>query len=65
MKIDVNNALTIVLGLLTLVGSIYRLAQIEANINSRISSIETKLLLVIDNLKDTLIEKLNITNSKL
>ena len=65
MKIDINNALTIVLGLLTLIGSIYRLAQIEANINSRISTVETKLLLVVDNLKDNLIDKLNTINSKL
>ncbi|MEH1871614.1 hypothetical protein [Nostoc sp.] len=65
MKIDINNVLTIALGLFTLIGSIYRLAQIEANINSRISTVETNLLIVTDNLKDNLIDKLNTINSKL
>ncbi|MEH1940087.1 MAG: hypothetical protein V7L01_07710 [Nostoc sp.] len=59
-----NNALTIILGLLTLIGSIYRLAKIEANINSRISNVETNLLLAIDNLKDNLADRINTTNSK-
>lgn len=65
MKIDVNNALTIILGLLTLIGSIYRLAKIEANINSRISQVETNLLTTVDTLKDSLTDKINVLNGKL
>ena len=65
MKIDINSALTIILGLLALIGSIYRLAQIESNINSRISNVETSLLLVVDNLKDNLSDKLNTISSRL
>ncbi|MCC5606641.1 hypothetical protein LC612_07535 [Nostoc sp. CHAB 5834] len=65
MKIDINNALTIILGLLTLIGSIYRLAQIESNINGRISHVETSLLLALDNLKDSLVDRINVTNTKL
>lgn len=64
MKIDVNNALTIIIGLLTVIGSIYRLAQIEANINSKISHTEANILVVVDNIKDNLIERINATNSK-
>ncbi|MCC5624449.1 hypothetical protein [Nostoc sp. CHAB 5715] len=55
MKIDVNNALTIILGLIAVIGSIYRLAQIEANINNRISRLEANILTVVDTLKDNLI----------
>jgi hypothetical protein len=65
MKIDVNNALTIILGLIAVIGAIYRLAKIEANINSRISHVETNILVVVDSLKDNLIERINTTNSKL
>jgi hypothetical protein len=43
MKIDINNALTIILGLLGVIGAIYRLAQIEANIISKISAIDKKI----------------------
>ncbi|OYD92769.1 hypothetical protein CDG77_14040 [Nostoc sp. 'Peltigera membranacea cyanobiont' 213] len=48
MKIDLNNTLTIVLGLLALIGSIYRLAQVEANINARISLLEYNLISKLD-----------------
>ncbi|WP_144051333.1 hypothetical protein [Calothrix sp. PCC 7507] len=65
MKIDINNALTIILGLLTLTGAIYRLSQIEANINAKISKSENHLLTAIDNLKDTLTDKLYTTEKKL
>ncbi|MEH2236008.1 hypothetical protein [Nostoc sp.] len=44
MKIDVSSTLTIILGLVALVGAIYRLAQVEANINSRISLLEYTLI---------------------
>ena len=65
MKIDVGNTLTIILGLLTLIGAIYRLAQVEANINSKISDNESKILIIIDALKDSLLDKLNAINAKL
>lgn len=48
MKIDLNNSLTIILGLLALIGSIYRLAQVEANINARISLLEYNLISKLD-----------------
>ncbi len=48
MKIDVNSTLTIILGLLALVGSIYRLAQVEFSINARISSLEYNLITKLD-----------------
>ncbi|MEH1802142.1 MAG: hypothetical protein V7L13_23870 [Nostoc sp.] len=65
MKIDINNILAIIIALLTIIGAIYRLAQIEANINSRISHVEANILIVVDSLKDGLIEKINTTNNKL
>lgn len=51
MKID-PDALTIILGLITLIGAIYRLAQVEANINARITRIESSVLIEIDKLGD-------------
>ncbi|MBW4675375.1 MAG: hypothetical protein KME52_15535 [Desmonostoc geniculatum HA4340-LM1] len=43
MKIDVNNALTIILGLIAVIGAIYRLAQVESNIIAKINGLEKKL----------------------
>lgn len=43
MKIDINNVLTFLIGLVTLIGTIYKLAQVEANINARISLVEYNL----------------------
>jgi hypothetical protein len=43
MKVDVNNALTIIMGLLAVIGSIYRLAQVEANIISKINNLDKKV----------------------
>lgn len=57
MKIDVNNIFTVVSLVFLLIGGIYRLAQIEASINSKISKIESNLLTEIDALKDRLIER--------
>ncbi|MGV0103034.1 hypothetical protein NSTCB13_01605 [Nostoc sp. DSM 114160] len=65
MKIDINNALTIILGLLTLIGAIYRLAQVEANINAKISKVENILLTEIDSLKDRFVDRLYINEKKL
>lgn len=54
MKIDLTATLTVIIGLLTVIGSIYRLAQIEANINA-------KMLL----LEYTLNTKISIIDSKI
>ncbi|MBN3905116.1 MAG: hypothetical protein HWQ35_00555 [Nostoc sp. NMS1] len=43
MKIDISNALTIILGLIAVIGAIYRLAQVEANIIARIASTDKKI----------------------
>ncbi|MBD2609456.1 hypothetical protein H6G81_34445 [Scytonema hofmannii FACHB-248] len=65
MKIDINNALTIILGLIAVIGAIYRLAQIEAQINARITNVQSVLLDAIDSLKDNLAERLYINEKKL
>jgi uncharacterized phage protein gp47/JayE len=65
MKININDALTITLGLLALIGAIYRLAQVEATINANITRVETSLKADVDALKDNLLEKLNTTQRKL
>lgn len=65
MKIDINNALTIVIGLMTLAGAIYRLAQVEAGINGRIGKVENRLLLAIDQLRDKLVDRFHETEKKL
>ncbi|MBC6436221.1 hypothetical protein FM036_45660 [Nostoc sp. HG1] len=51
MKLD-SDGLTIILGLMTLIGAIYRLAQVEANINARITRIESSILIEVDKLGD-------------
>ncbi|MBE9054173.1 hypothetical protein IQ243_28035 [Nostocales cyanobacterium LEGE 11386] len=58
MQIDVASTLSIVLGLITLAGAIYRLAQVEANINSKIARLESTLLTVVDQTKDNLSDRL-------
>lgn len=65
MKIDVSSSLTIILGLIALIGSIYKIAQVEANINARISRIEASTLVIIDSSKDDLIARINTINNKL
>lgn len=65
MKIDINNALTVFSGLLMVVGAIYRLAQVEANINSRITRLESTINRAVDELKDSLVDRLNSTEKKL
>ena len=64
MKIDINNALTIILGLLTLIGAIYRLAQVEANINAKINKVEITVLTAVDHLKDNFVDRLYIVERK-
>jgi DNA-binding HxlR family transcriptional regulator len=51
--------LDIILGTLAVIGAIYRLAQVEANINARISRLETTILVEVDQTKDGLTERLN------
>jgi hypothetical protein len=65
MKIDINNALTIASLLFMLVGGIYQLARIEANINAKIVKTEVDLLTAIDALKDNLVDRLYIVEKKL
>ncbi|WP_375495402.1 hypothetical protein [uncultured Nostoc sp.] len=65
MKIDIISTLTIISGLLGLIGAIYRLAQVEANINARISGVERNLLAELDAIKDDLLNKLNSTDGKI
>jgi hypothetical protein len=65
MKVDINNAFTIVSLLFMLVAGIYRLARIEASINARITNVQTNLLLAVDSLKDNLVEKLHVNEKRL
>lgn len=65
MKIDINNALTAVSLFFMLIGGIYRLAQIEANINTRITKTEKHLLDAIDSVNDKFIEKFYDSDKKL
>jgi len=65
MKININDTLTIILGFLTIIGAIYRLAQVEAAINARISKTETNVLIAIDQLKDSLSDTLHGVEKKL
>jgi hypothetical protein len=65
MKIDVNNAITITLGLLALMGYVWKFAEVKADINARIAKLETNTLLAIDTLKDSLIDKVYTTDKKL
>lgn len=65
MKIDVSDTLTIILGFLTLIGAIYRLAQVEAAINARISRVETNILVATDQIKDGLSDALHKLEKKL
>jgi hypothetical protein len=65
MKIDINNAFTLVSLLFMLIGGIYRLAQIEASINTKISKTETSLLNAIDQLKDNFVDRLYAVEKKL
>lgn len=65
MKIDLNSALTLVSLVFMLVGGIYRLAQIEANINLKIKALETHLLGAVDALRDSVVERLYSVEKKL
>lgn len=65
MKLDVNNAITIVSGVILIVGSIYRLSQVESNIKSQISKVEASTLKAIDDLEDKLIIRFYETEKKL
>ncbi|MCC5620194.1 hypothetical protein [Nostoc sp. CHAB 5715] len=65
MKIDINNAFTVVSLMFMLIAGIYRLAQIEASINARISNVQTNLLTAIDSLKDNFSDRLYVNEKKL
>ncbi|MCC5640232.1 hypothetical protein LC593_31250 [Nostoc sp. CHAB 5844] len=65
MKIDVNNAFTLISLLSMLVVGGYRLAQIEADINTKIKAVETQLLTAVDQLKDNVTDRLYIAEKKL
>jgi len=51
--------LDIILGVAAIVGAIYRIAQVESNINARLARLQTKIDASVDVLKDTLLEKIN------
>ena len=65
MKLDLNSAFTLAsLGFL-LVGGIYRLAQIEAQINSRIANVQATLLAALDSHRDNFVDRLYVNEKKL
>ncbi|MEH1898622.1 MAG: hypothetical protein V7K94_25635 [Nostoc sp.] len=66
---DLHNSVTFVVGLITIFTAVYKLAQIESSISSRIANLESNLntkivnlesanFITIDNLKDKLNDKL-------
>jgi hypothetical protein len=65
MKIDINNFFTLVSLAFLLIGGIYRLTQIEAQINTRITNVQTTLLAAIDSHRDNFVDKLYINEKKL
>jgi glutamine synthetase type III len=76
MKIELGSAITIIVGLCALVGYIWQLAEIKADINARIvksssdinlriTSLESQLVTQIDGLKDTLVDRVYDTDKKL
>lgn len=65
MKIDVNNAVTVITGAFLVIGAIYRLSQVEANIKAKISRVETNTLKAIDQLEDKLGVRFQETEKKL
>jgi predicted transcriptional regulator with HTH domain len=65
MRIDLNNAITILSGLLMFAGAIYRLAHVESSINAKIKAVETNVLGAVDGVEDKLIARLYETDKKL
>ncbi|BAY60926.1 hypothetical protein NIES22_09870 [Calothrix brevissima NIES-22] len=65
MKIDINNAITIITGLMVIVGAIYRLSQVEANINAKIAKVETNVLTTIDDLGDKITDQIHQNEKRL
>jgi hypothetical protein len=65
MKADINNLFTVISLAFLLIGGIYRLAQIEAQINTRITNVQTTLLAAIDSHRDNFVDKLYICEKKL
>jgi len=65
MKVDINHLFTLISLAFLLIGGIYRLAQIEAQINAKISSVQTTLLAAIDSHRDNFIDRLYLSEKKL
>ncbi|MBD2360054.1 hypothetical protein H6G36_02370 [Anabaena minutissima FACHB-250] len=65
MKVDINNAFTVLSILFMSVAGVYRLAQIEANINAKITKVENDLLIAIEHLKDNFVDRLYTVEKKL
>jgi len=62
---DIHNSIALLVGIITIVSAIYRLSQIEANINNKIDRLEAKILFAVDQLKDALSDKLHEVDKKL
>lgn len=65
MKADINNLFTLLSLAFLLIGGIYRLAQIEAQINSRIANVQATLLAAIDSHRDNFVDRLYVNEKKL
>lgn len=63
-EMDVHNSITVIVGIITILGAVYKLAQVEANINIKIAGLETKSFLVVDNLKDQVGERITTLDRK-
>ncbi|MEH2456378.1 hypothetical protein [Nostoc sp.] len=62
---DIHNTITVIVGIITILGAVYKLAQVESNINTKIASIETKGFLIVENLKDKVGERITTVDRKL
>lgn len=62
---DLHNIIYVVVGVIAILGAIYKVVQTEANINIKIINLETKGFLTIDNLKDSLSERITTIDRKI
>lgn len=65
MKIDINHTFTVISLIFMLVAGIYRLAQIEANINNKIKTVEDNVLKAVDQLRGNIVDRLYANEKKL